>query len=144
MASGNFLVDMGTTYKMVNTVQSVQKIKINTIQNATLQSMLAAEDAFIKTASSNSSNAYKAYLSSKGIINRIGSLPAISVSEQATLIKNLPSGIAYTRLGEGLAASGDLGYVYGSLTLNNKNTAYLHVWRHEKTGWKLALEVLQL
>ncbi len=139
-----FLVDMGTSYKAVNNAQSVQEVKTNTIQNATLQSMLAEEDAFTKGAASNSSNAYKAYLSSKSIINRIGSLPARSVSEQAALIKNLPPGIAYTRLGEGLATSGDLGYVYGSLALNQKNTAYLHVWRHERSGWKLALEVLQL
>jgi hypothetical protein len=139
-----FLIDMGTNYKIINNAQTVQKIAATGVRVATLQSMIYAEESFDKAAALNSPTAYGAYLSSKSIINHNNHLPAILPAEQSALINSLPINITYKPLGEGLATSGDLGYIYGSIISNNKSSAYLHIWRHEKNGWRLALEVLQL
>ena len=36
----------------------------------------------------------------------------------------------------------DLGYVYGTADINDKRDGYLRIWRREKDGWKIAVEVL--
>lgn len=48
-----------------------------------------------------------------------------------------------TIIGSGIASSGDLAYVYGNTIIDNKPENYLHIWRKEKHGWKIALEVLR-
>lgn len=139
-----FLVDMGVSYSMTNNATTVQEIKPSNTTKASLQSMILAEDAFIKQATSNVATAYKIHLSELSIINHNGFLPATSTSDQAKIISDMPKQITYIRLGQGISDSGDLGFVYGSINLNDKKTAYLRIWRHEKKGWRLALEVLQL
>jgi ketosteroid isomerase-like protein len=45
--------------------------------------------------------------------------------------------------GSGIASSGDIGYVYGTTIIDGKTDNYLRIWRREKTGWKIAVEVLR-
>ncbi|MGZ3881471.1 MAG: hypothetical protein ACXVBF_09055, partial [Flavisolibacter sp.] len=58
-------------------------------------------------------------------------------------IKQTPGVIGYTVTGSGIAQSGDLAFVYGNTSINNKEENYLRVWRKEKDGWKIAMEVLR-
>jgi hypothetical protein len=37
----------------------------------------------------------------------------------------------------------DMGYTYGTTVSNGKSENYLRIWRREKTGWKIAVEVLR-
>jgi ketosteroid isomerase-like protein len=57
-------------------------------------------------------------------------------------IMEMPENISYTILGSGIAESGDLGYVYGTTTINGKKNNYLRIWVKESRGWKIAVEVL--
>ncbi|KAA9339334.1 hypothetical protein F0P96_01530 [Hymenobacter busanensis] len=41
-----------------------------------------------------------------------------------------------------IARSGDLGYTCGSYQGGSEQGSYLHVWKHETKGWRLAAEVL--
>ena len=51
--------------------------------------------------------------------------------------------------GAGVALSRDLGYTYGRYQLRSKTPdaqtlergSYLHVWKKEKSGWKLILDL---
>ena len=52
--------------------------------------------------------------------------------------------IEYKLVGGGIAPSGDLGYAYGSATLDGKTETYLRIWRHELTGWKIAVQLVRL
>jgi len=36
-----------------------------------------------------------------------------------------------------------MAYIYGRTILNGKTENYQRIWRHEKDGWKIALEVLR-
>ena len=54
-----------------------------------------------------------------------------------------PQNMSFMINDSGIASSGDLGFVYGTITLNNKKENYLHIWRKEKEGWKIAVEVLR-
>ncbi|MER3472182.1 MAG: hypothetical protein C4330_12910 [Chitinophagaceae bacterium] len=59
------------------------------------------------------------------------------------MIDATSNAVQYVLIGSGIATSGDLGYVYGSSQLGDKKDNYLRVWRREKEGWRIALEVLR-
>ena len=87
-------------------------------------------------------DAYLKYLSPQTLLNRPGSEPAQLQDQLLRIINSPTSKIYFTISGSGLAASGDLGYVYGSTLINGKTDNYLRIWRKEKDDWKIALEVL--
>lgn len=77
------------------------------------------------------------------LLTRNGRLPTTVVADIETLMNTMPQTIAYKQMGLGLSKSGDLGYVYGSATVNGKEESYLRIWRREAAAWKLVLEVLR-
>jgi ketosteroid isomerase-like protein len=106
-----------------------------------LMALQQAEEAFIKLVKKDASAAYQKYISKQSILNHNGSLPATTDVDQKQLIAATPM-VDYKISGSGIAISGDLGYVYGSSQSGDKKDSYLRVWRKEKEGWKIALEVL--
>jgi len=47
-----------------------------------------------------------------------------------------------------ISSSRDLGFTYGTLTVNYKEESkykrfnYLHIWQKDKSGWKIAVDVI--
>jgi ketosteroid isomerase-like protein len=139
-----FLVDLGVgnTPKVLSA--SLNKIKAKKVPgSATGYEVLKAEQNFFEAYKTNKAKAYNIYLSRQGILTRNGLYPATSKKTQAAMIANTPADIQFTITGSGIAASGDMAYVYGNTIFNNKPENYLHIWRKEKEGWKIALEVLR-
>lgn len=139
-----FLVDFGHVNKMSNTMQEVKKITVLKTTKADEQSLLQAQQSFNKIAAINLQAAYQKFLSVQSILNRSELLPLTNKFEQLTTLKDLTTGISFNIQGSGIAGSGDIGYVYGATTYKEKTDNYLHIWRHEKTGWKLAAVVIHL
>ena len=140
-----FLVDIGNSYKTENNSVEAEKIDAEKLSQKpiNLASLVKTEEAFIKALKDGKNQAYSKYLSKKSILNHPGLRPATLKEEQAITIGSIPSDIQLSIINSGIAGSGDLGYVYGSALSNGKTQNYLHVWRREKTGWRLALDVLQ-
>ena len=140
-----FLVDLGTGNLPSTDSSDVQKIDVPKIsrQPINLLSLVKAEEKFIKAFGKNRSRAYRQFLSVHSILNRNGSLPATTATTQETLIQQTPSNLRFSIAHSGIARSGDLGFVYGSVVLSGKKENYLRIWRSEKDGWKIALEVLK-
>jgi hypothetical protein len=143
-----FLLDLGTSHTPVNA--SVGVTKINVLKRRgnekSVTTLLKAEKNFIAAAKNNLQQAYRQYLSKQqSILNRNNYLPAFTSKEQENIIQLTSPQIGYTILGYGISSSGDLGYVYGtSLNPNNaRKDNYVRVWRKEKDGWKIAVEVLR-
>jgi hypothetical protein len=103
-----------------------------------------AEATFIQAYNTQGVAAYNSFLSSQSRINHSGFLPATNAAERKALLDSLPRNISYTILGSGVAPGTDLGYVYGSALINDKQDGYLRIWRKETNGWKIAVEVLHL
>jgi ketosteroid isomerase-like protein len=139
------LVDLGTSNIPSVDAQEAQKINASkiTTQPIDLASLVKTEEAFIKAYSKNSQSAYKKFLSAQSILNRHKNLPATTGDQQDKIIETTPPDIRFTINHSGIATSGDLGFVYGTIRLNDKTENYLHIWRREKEGWKIALEVLR-
>jgi hypothetical protein len=65
------------------------------------------------------------------------------VTERSTALDSLAQGIGFKIYGLVIASSGDLGCTYGTAYINNKEEGYLRIWRNEKDGWRIALEVFR-
>ena len=139
-----FLVDLGVGNTPANSSHDVKKIDApKIIGKPNIEDVVKAEQNFIDAYKQDKLNAYKKYLAAQSILNRNGHLPATEKNDQANFIAETPNNIQFSIEGSGIASSGDVAYVYGNTDINDKKENYLHVWRNEKSGWKLALEVLR-
>jgi Domain of unknown function (DUF4440) len=141
-----FLVDLGVRNEIPVTLKALkkifpQKIKVNGL--AGKEKLISPEKTFIKSYQQKGSRAYANFLSNQSILNRNNFLPALTLHDQQTILDSLPLHIIYTIQGFGNCSSGDLVYVYGDTELNEKKDNYLRIWRLQKDGWKIALEVLR-
>jgi ketosteroid isomerase-like protein len=140
-----FLVDLGVSRLPSTDSAAVTEVHAGKVSThpIDLASMIKAEETFINQYKKSRDAAYHRFLSLQSMINRNGQLPAITLPEQSSTIEATPANISFSINGSGIAKSGDLGYVYGTTVLNEKKENYLHIWRREKEGWKIALEVMR-
>jgi ketosteroid isomerase-like protein len=143
-----FLIDLGsrnTPERQEQEVKKIETIKVNGDPTVIthVHPMVAAENNFIKLVATGKSKAYKKYLSKESILNHNGFAFAANPGDQQLVIKSTSPDILYTMEGWSLSSSGDIGFVYGTTILAGKTENYLRIWRHEKDGWKIALEVLR-
>jgi ketosteroid isomerase-like protein len=139
-----FLLDLGVgnTPKILAT--SLKKIIAKKITgNVNTHNLLEAEQDFIALYKNDRSGAYKKYLSKQSIVSRNGQLPETSKKDHVKVIEITPENIEFTVVGSGIASTGDMAYIYGNTIINSKQENFLHIWRKEKQGWKIALEVLR-
>jgi hypothetical protein len=141
-----FLIDFGITCSQQNNTIALKKkfAENSKLPEGNEHCFAEAEANFIHAYSTQGSAAYNAFLSSESRVNYSGFLPATNATERKALLDSLPRNISYTMLGSGIAQSKDLAYAYGSAVMNGKQDGYLRIWRKEKDGWKIAVEVLHL
>ncbi len=139
-----FLIDFGIAYSEERKAMPVRKIQVEEkkIKDGDLTSLKQVEEKFIRSYTTQGIKAYKSYLSTQSRINYAGFFPATTGKERKAILDSLPRNINYTILGSGMSPMGGLGYVYGSAVINEKQEGYLRIWRKEKNGWKIAVEVL--
>jgi hypothetical protein len=139
-----FLIDFGANYNLERKNVPLKKVKPakGGLEKAGQQSLQQAEEKFIQSYKTKGKQAYSSFLSSNSRLNYAGYLPALNSTQRKALIDSLPANISYTTIGSGLSPKNDLGYVYGTLDVNDKHDGYLRIWRREKGGWKIAVEVL--
>ena len=93
---------------------------------------------------------YQAYLSKEARLLRPGQLALLGPTAQVVINNTLNRAYLFAPTGGYLAASGDLGYVYGTLRRPSTDPkqpeetgSYLRIWRREAVaGWRIVLEVL--
>lgn len=139
-----FLVDFGNNNVEVNTSGDVQKIKVPKKNKGTESTLLHEQELFNQLATINPQAAYQKYLSAQSILNFNGLLPITKTFEQLSPFNAITTGVSFNIQGSGIANSGDIGYVYGTTLFKDKTNNYLHIWRQEKDGWKIAVAVVHL
>ncbi|HEU5166281.1 MAG TPA: nuclear transport factor 2 family protein [Chitinophagaceae bacterium] len=140
------LVDLGVGNTPANFVTEVKKISVPKLTIDYIEhvsSLALAENKFQQLFAENKPAAYKTFLSDESILNRNGYLPAISSVDQQVLLDSTPTSVQYKMNGIGSSLREDIGYIYGTTIINSKTENYLRIWRKEKDGWKIALEVLR-
>ena len=139
-----FLVDLGVGNTPDLSQPDLNEIKTKKISGTvSTNDLLKAEQNFIELYKADKANAYKVYLSNQSILNRNGFQPATEKKGQADMIIATPSDVEFTITGSQIAQTGDLAFIYGNTLRNNKTENYLRIWRKEKDGWRIAVEVLR-
>ncbi|MGQ0740314.1 MAG: hypothetical protein ACT4OJ_14775 [Bacteroidota bacterium] len=87
--------------------------------------------------------AYSTWLSRESILCRNGFLPAFTSAARQEIIDSTPGKIKYEMKGWTTSSVPDMGYTYGTAIINGKLENYFRIWRHEKAGWRIAVEVLR-
>lgn len=139
-----FLIDFGIGYDEPRKAMPIKEVRIKNFSSKKddQRSMIQREKKFIGAYSKEGIKTYGAFLSPQSRLNYKGFLPAITANERRALLDSLPLNINYTVLGAGLSPMKDLGYAYGNASIDGKQDGYLRIWRREKKGWKIAVEVL--
>lgn len=106
-------------------------------------SMLEAEADFIRLFKMDSARAYQLFFSDTSIQAREGTGLIQTTKQEPPTNRDTEGMMIFSALGNGISASGDLGFVYGTALLNGKKDAYLRIWRHEPKGWKIALQLIR-
>jgi ketosteroid isomerase-like protein len=139
-----FLLDLGVSNTPKILVINLNKISAEKISgNASTDDMVKAEQEFIFSFKIDRKKAYEKYLSGKSILKRNGEYSVTNKKLQKKTIADDPLDTKFKMIGSGIASSGDLGYIYGTITVGVKQFGYQRIWRKEKDGWKIALEVLR-
>ena len=143
-----FLVDLGVSNTPENSISKTTKIDIYKPATATaaiphISPLISAENNFQELVARDKAKAYKEFLSAGSILNRNGYLPSVGMQTQKMIIDSTSATIQYKIDGSGISESQDIGYVFGTTVINGKTDNYLRIWRREKDGWKIALEVLR-
>ncbi len=140
-----FLIDFGINYNPERETLPIKKLHAGKykFKDDNTQSLKQAEERFIQAFAAQGVKAYNSFLSPQSRINYAGFLPATNAKERKALLDSLPRNINYTILGFDMSPMKDLGYVYGSTMINDKQDGYLRIWRREKKEWKVAVEVLR-
>ncbi|HET9825126.1 MAG TPA: nuclear transport factor 2 family protein [Chitinophagaceae bacterium] len=139
-----FLIDFGISCTPENKKKALKKRHAGSLKSpkAIGQSCTDAEQKFIHEYAAQGVGAYASALSSQSRINYAGFRPATNAEQRKALLDSLPRNINYTIIGSGMSPAKDLGYVYGAAVTNDKQDGYLRIWRKEKEGWRIAVEVL--
>ncbi len=105
------------------------------------------EQNFVEALAFAKSPAYQKMLSREARLYRPGKEPMIN-NEVIINYINTELPISFTKAGQQLSSSGDLGYVYGTAVVQltggqTKAANYLHVWKQEEGhGWRLVLDLV--
>jgi len=138
-----FLLDLGVNNTPKLLEIGLTKISAEKIQGNVSDDMLKAEQDFIASFKIDRNKAYEKYLSAKSILKRNNRYSETNKKAQRKIIDDDPLDSEFRAIGSGIASSGDIGYVYGTVVVGVKQFGYQRIWRHEKDGWKIALEVLR-
>ncbi|RYZ25134.1 MAG: DUF4440 domain-containing protein [Chitinophagaceae bacterium] len=138
-----FILDVGTDAGIL--VKETEVVKLTTQKGkATEHTLGEAEDAFQQLYKADESKAYKNYMAANVILAGDKQQLTSGLADWKYSATAQPAIIEFNYLGGGIAPSGDLGYAYGTATRNGQKETYLRIWRHELTGWKIAVQLLRL
>ncbi|RYY38908.1 MAG: hypothetical protein EOO08_12560 [Chitinophagaceae bacterium] len=108
-------------------------------------SLVLADSAFAELLKRDAKVAHRGALSATSVLCRSGQAYALTPGQQAKWIKALPAMVETQSSGRLLAPSGDLALVYGTAKDEKGEPApFVRLWRHERGGWRLAVELLPL
>ena len=141
-----FILDVGTDTGTINLSGAVTKI--DAVKTAgTKQSLLQAEDAYHRLYKRKEMQSALNFFLPTTIVNAKLDGQLLQRKDEVTLPVEHDAGGFYefTHLGSGLAPGADLGYTFGSVThsFTTKKETYLRIWRHDASGWKIALQMIR-
>lgn len=141
-----YLIDLGVYHPLIPLASEpvIVKTEKQKAKPAFTKSFLNQENAYLIQLKKAPGIAYREFHSDQFVLNLNGHAPVTSVDEALRLTGGDDPVVVYEPIDFFTAPSNDMVAVYGVTTFKNKSNGYLRIWRNEKNGWKIALEVLRL
>jgi hypothetical protein len=141
-----YLIDIGNAHDCVPldkkaTIITIEKSGAG--QLASQEKLSEKEKEFIVSFGQNMKDAYLKYGSSKYILNMPQHHPVTSRDSAVILLNKIGTTLTYHPVGIKISPGKDMAAAYGTFDIGSKTGSYVRIWRHEKTGWKIALEVIR-
>ncbi len=141
-----YLIDIGDAHDCAPLDKNAKIItieKYNAGQLASQDKLSGTEKEFITSFNQNARDAYLKYGSSKYILNMPQHHPVTSRDSAVILLNKMGIIPKYHPVGIKISPGKDMAAAYGTFDAGNKTGSYVRIWRHEKSGWKIALEVIR-
>jgi ketosteroid isomerase-like protein len=152
------VLDIGITHDSLIVEEpfhtSSRQLKVPTVKTTALDatlSLMNQEKAFLAAVKLQGMPAYHAVASKEIRFARKGEHPVVTEADKAQFLKRKSLYFNQVLVDGGIAASGDLGYVYGTADIitvvddrqETKRGTYLRVWKKEDAkSWKIVLDVM--
>ena len=141
-----YLMDIGNSHSpqaLENHPIVIDLKKYGAGKNTGETTLLDQENKFILSFEKSIRSAYNESGSSTYILNITGRLPLSSIDSTVAILDKLPA-LRYHPVGVQISPGADMAAVYGTFIQAGKTGSYLRIWRHDKSGWKVALEVIRI
>jgi ketosteroid isomerase-like protein len=113
--------------------------------------IMKTENNFIKQFQEKRALAYSSLIFNESRFFRSGEMPFIGLDSIHEMLneQDMSKNIEYTLIDGNISSSGDLGYVYGTITIKSKlekektsKTCYQRIWKKEEGKWKIIIDVI--
>jgi ketosteroid isomerase-like protein len=141
-----YLIDIGNKHNQVAPQQQAVTIltgKFKASRYADSTGLADLERIFISSFEKDVSKAYRGFGSSHYILNLPGHQLVKGTDSAMILMRSFSSVPLYHVSGIFISPTRDMAAVYGTISNPVKTGSYLRIWRYEKDGWKIALEVIR-
>jgi hypothetical protein len=141
-----YLIDIGNEHEHELPAPHAITLSVSKFRDSRLTNESGLEELearFIKHFEKSIPETYHEYSGSQYILNVPGHMPLISTDSAIVLLTGKRPGLVFHPAGIFLSEAKDMGVVYGTFEQGAKTGSYIRVWRHEKGGWKVALEVIK-
>ena len=142
-----YLIDIGNSHAPVPPEKQTRTINTSKYPATIFEDssgLIDLEKKFIVVFEKNIHEAYQTYACTNYLLNITGQLPVISADSGQALIIRMPSPLLFHPFGVFFSAGKDMGAVYGRFSFGDKTGNYIRIWRFEKGGWRIALEVIRI
>ncbi len=143
-----WIVDIGVEHnRKTPSFSNVGSIELNHVERTTYDAgryMLAAEQNFINSYNTSGKEAFNAVADNDIYMINPGQLPVHGIYNLDAALVNMSGKIRFQAVGSGVSKDGDIGYVYGHATENDKKGNYLRVWRRISRKWMLILQTITI
>ena len=142
-----YLIDIGNSHDCLPLDKNPVIITIEKYDaghQGSQEKLSGMEKEFIDSFGQNIGDAYLKYGSSKYILNMPQHYPVTSRDSAVILLNKPGTTLKYHPAGIKISPGKDMAAAYGTCEAENKTGSYVRVWRHEKSGWKIALEVIRI
>ena len=146
--------DMGISHSAPSApgpVRSASARAVEVTGNGSAAEVNGLEQKLIKSVNGKgNANKLLPFLSAESRICREDALPYTNSDSIRTYLQSIPAqNLTYTMVGLKLASAQDMAVAYGNVKINTGAAEptpanYMRIWKKEKDGWKVVLDVLSL
>jgi len=141
-----YLIDIGTSHDCKPLDKNpviIAASKYGAGEDLSEEKFFIVEKEFNGLVGRSAKDAYLEYGSSKYILNMPQHQPVTSRDSVVMLLNSMGT-LQYRPAGIKISPGKDMVATYGTFEAGTNTGSYLRIWRHEKTGWKIALEVIRV